>query len=353
TCTSAATNDRVIFSFGQAVTVTQVKFEFRNVNTMHNWTATAKEIQFLQPDNASANKVIDLFDDYAQLSVKDKYRTSISELRGNVSNLLSYESALKPLLDRAESIVNGSLKKDSRREFSTDPNAKNVINRYGNLRSYAGGTLKMSSFGINRQVLGVGGLKGDTITVYVEADEGDPLPSIAFTQIYGDWRSWQSSASLKVGKNVFTFPNFITENYTHATVAGGGIHIVNPYEPSQQSSNVKIYVDGGFTYPVFRKGGDVATYREEMTSYYNLMQNTPGMCDISELVSDHVIITMGNTIAYNNYVKKAINPQRCAESWDRYFTGLLEFGGVTFNPDDQHYDEKNLHLYTNFRMVQD
>ncbi len=352
TCNSEPTNDRVVFTFKQALTVKQIKFEFRKVNTWHNWTATAKEIQFLQPDNSSANKVLDLFEDYAQYSVKNKYKTSLKQMREDVSGLISYESALKPLLDRAEALVDGHLKKDSRREFSTDKNAENVINQYGNLRSYAGNTLKMSSFGINRQVLGVGGLKGDTITIYVEADAGDPLPSIAFTQVYGDWRSWQSSYSLSLGKNVFTFPNFITDNYSVATTAGGPIHIINPYEPSQQSSNVKIYVEGGYLYPVFRKGGDVQSFLTELTSYYNEMQTTQGMNDVCELVGDHFLHTASASKAYKDYVSGTVNPQKSAEGWDDYISALLEFGGISLTPEGEHFNEKNLHLYTNFRMVQ-
>ncbi|MDE7463689.1 MAG: M60 family metallopeptidase, partial [Clostridiales bacterium] len=305
----------------------------------------------MQPDNASANKVLDLFDDYAQYSVKDEYRANLSALRSDVRGLISYESALKPLLDRADAIVNGYLKKDSRREFSTDKNAENVINQYGNLRSYAGNTLKMSSFGINRQVLGIGGMTGQTITVYVEADDGDPLPSIAFTQVYGDWRSWQSSYSLSRGKNVLTVPNFITDNYTRQVAAGGPIHIVNAYEPAQQSSNVKIYVEGGYLYPVFRKGGDVNSFRTELTSYYNKM-GEEGISDVVELVGDRFIHTVSATLAYNHYVAGTVDPQKNADGWDEYITALLEFGGVSMDANDEHYNEKNLHLYTNFRMVQ-
>ncbi len=351
TCESAATNDRVVFTLKEAVTVTQVKFEFRKVNTMHNWTATAKEIQFLQPDNADVNKVLDLFDDYAQLSVKDEYKTQLSSIRDNVQNLISYESALKPLLDRADATLNGHLYKDSRREFSTDPNAENVITQYGNLRSYAGNTLRLSQFGINRQVTGVAGLAGQTITVYVDAPEGDPLPSVVCTQTYNYWSGWYSTYNLTRGKNVITFPNLINSNYSRAVIPGGPIHIVNAYEPSQQSSNVKIYIEGGYLYPVFRKGGDETSFREELTSYYNKM-NAEGLNDVVELVGDHFIHTATATRAYNDFINRKVSPQKNAEGWDNYITAFLEFDGISMDPSDEHYNEKNLHLYINFRKVQ-
>ncbi len=356
TSKSTATDNRVVFTLKEAVTVTQIKFEFRQVNTMHNWTATAKEIQFMQPDNAEVNealdKVLNLFEDYAQFTVRKEYRTQINELRSSLSGLISYESALKPMLDRADAVLDGSLEKDDRREFSTNPNAKNVITRYGDLRAYAGGTLKMSQFGINRQVLGVGGLKGDKITIYVEADEGDKLPSVAFNQVNGEWRSWQSTQRLSLGKNVFTFPDFITSNYSQNVVPGGAVHLINPYEPEQQSSNVKVYVEGGFLYPVFRKGGDANAYLTELTDYYNQMQSTPGMSNITELVGDHFLHTAYATTAFRDFITRKIDPQKNAVAWDDYLTAFLEFDGVSMNPSDEHYNEKNLHLYTNFRMTQ-
>ncbi len=351
TCESAATNDKVVFTLKEAVTVTKIKFEFRKVNTMHNWTATAKEIQFLQPDNADVNKVLDIFDDYAQLSVKEEYRSSLSQIRERVSGLISYESALKPLLDRADAIESGYLRKDSRREFSTDSKAENVITQYGNLRSYAGNTLKLSQFGINRQVTGVAGLTGQTITVYVDADPGDPLPSVVCTQVHGDWRSWYSTFNLKRGKNVITFPNFITGNYSYTVTPGGPIHIVNAYEPSQQSSNVKVYIEGGYLYPVFRKGGDETSFREELTSYRDKM-NAEGLNDVVELVGDHFLHTASATRAYNDFINRGVSPQKNAEGWDNYITAFLEFDGISMDPSDEHYNEKNLHLYTNFRKVQ-
>ncbi|MDE6667991.1 MAG: M60 family metallopeptidase [Clostridia bacterium] len=347
----AGTNDRVVFTLSEAVTVTQVKFEFRVVNTTHNWTATAKEIQFLQPDNADVNKVLDLFDDYAQLSVKEEYRNGLSEIRQGVSDLISYESALKPLLDRADAIMDGHLKKDIRREFSTDKNAENVITQYGNLRSYAGNTLKLSQFGINRQVTGVAGLTGQTITVYVDAPAGDPLPSVVCTQVHGDWRSWYRTFNLSRGKNVITFPNFVTGNYSRAVTPGGPIHIVNAYEPSQQSSNVKVYIEGGYTYPVFRKGGDETTFRDELTSYYNKF-NAEGLNDVVELVGDHFLHTASASRAYNDFINRKVSPQKNAEGWDNYLTAFLKFDGISMDPADEHFNEKNLHLYTNFRKVQ-
>ncbi|MDE7301552.1 MAG: M60 family metallopeptidase, partial [Clostridia bacterium] len=58
------------------------------------------------------------------------------------------------------------------------------------------------------------------------------------------------------------------------------------------------------------------------------------------------------TRAYNDFVNRGVSPQKNAENWDDYIADLLEFDGVTMNPDGEHFNEKNLHLYTNFRKVQ-
>lgn len=77
-----------------------------------------------------------------------------------------------------------------------------------------------------------------------------------------------------------------------------------------------------------------------------------GMSDVVELVGDHFLHTVSAQRAYNDFVTRKVNPQKNAESWDNYISSLLKFGGVSLNPEGEHFNEKNLHLYTNFRVVQ-
>lgn len=357
-CNSAGTSSRMQFLFKKPQTVTDLKFEFAVVNTAHKWQATAQEIQFLQPANESINSTLNLFSDYTQHTVRSEYASAekLNKLRNDVKDAISYESALKPLIDRAEACLNGYIAKDAHREFQTDPNARNPINQYGDMAGYARNELLLNSIGTNRQVIGIGGTTGKEIVVYVEAEDGDPLPQIAFTQIYGAWNSWWSTATLKRGKNVFTFPNFVySDKYSVPINAGGPIHIINPYTPEQQSHNVKLYIEGGYVYPVFHDGDDETTFKMILEDYYQKLKdpaNTEITIDAFEAVSDSIILSCRASNAYDGYINKGWSPQLNIDRWNEYVRKLLSFGGVDCVEGGEYFTEKNKHITINYRAVQ-
>lgn len=358
-CTSTATSDTVIFRLTDTVTITKLKFEYAEVCRDHKYQATAKEIAFLQPENEDVVKVLNMFSDYSEHTVKDEYNSvdRITALRESVKNIVSYESALKAILDRAEGCVNKLITKDVHREFQTSPTARNPINQYGDMASYARNEMLLNSIGTNRQVIGIGGVTGEQITVYVEAEEGDPLPQLVFTQIYGAWNSWARWVNLKPGKNVFTFPNLKGGgSYTVPINAGGPIHIVNPYTPENQSSNVKLYFEGGYIYPVFHDGDDETTFKMILKDYYDKLkdeENSSITIDAYEAVSDSIILSCPASRAYEGYITQGLSPQLNIDRWNLYIRKLLSFGGVEcVDTSSPFYNEKNKHITINYRAVQ-
>lgn len=357
-CKSTPSSKRTMFTLKDSVTVTQLVFEFAQVYTAHKWVATAQEIQFLQPENEAIASVLDLFSDYTQHTVRDEYNSEamISALRARVKGAVSYENALKPLLDRAEACLNGYIVKDVHREFQTNPSARNPINQYGDMASYARNELLLNSIGTNRQVIGIGGVTGEDITVYVDAQPGDPLPSIVFTQIYGAWNSWSQTKALKIGKNVFKFPNFKAGgSYTVPVNAGGPIHVVNPYTPEQQSSDVKLYFEGGYVYPVFHDGDDETTFKLILDDYYTRLKdpdNNTIVIDAFEAVSDSIILSCTASRAYAGYIGSGWSPQLNIDRWNLYVRKLLSFGGVDCVEGGEYFTERNKHITINYRAVQ-
>lgn len=355
---SRATNNRVVFKFAEAIEIKRLKFEFARVNPDHNWIASAKEIQFLQPDSEELNVFLnnEIFLDYAYTQLNPNYNSfeAISRLRESVQKFNVYESKLKEILDRAELILNGAIKYDIRREFSTASDAYNKLEQWGDMRAYASNILKMSSFGINRQTTGVAGLTGEQIVIYVDAQDGDPLPKVAFTQTYSSWQSWKREVNLSRGRNVLTFPNLKSSHYSVNCVAGGPIHLINPYTPDQQSGNVKVYIENGYFYPVFHDGDDENEFKLYLKDYYErfLSGDETVKFDIFEAVTDHVMLTSFASLAYDYYIQRNISPQINCDKWNNYMEGLLRFGGLALDEDDEFYDERNKHLYTNYRAVQ-
>ncbi len=360
TISSTPTNDRVVFKFDAPQTVKKIKFEFDKVNTAHNWTATAKELQFLMPESEDLETVrtASFFTNYNQTEVKDEYKNpeKINELRNLVKDYPSYETSSKQILDRAEAVANGMIKFDARREFATAEDALNKINQWGDMRKYASSVMKMSSFGINRQVTGIAGSTGEKIVIYVDGNENDPLPKVAFTQTYGSWRNWKQEVQLKLGRNELTFPNFISPNHYSVPIgAGGAIHIINPYTPEEQSNNVKVYIENGSFYPVFRSGDDENSFRLYLDNYYKKLQDPNDdtvKLDVFEVVTDHVMVSTLATMAYDAYITNKVSPQSNCDKWENFMLMLLKFGGVALDPSDEYYDARNQHIYTNIRICQ-
>ncbi|MCM1195344.1 MAG: M60 family metallopeptidase, partial [Firmicutes bacterium] len=353
------------FAFPEPVTCKKLELEFIELITFSevangNPVVQCGEIYLVKSNSEAAEAMIarinEIFTDYAQYEIKsDVTVATVTEMRNEARYLSNYEQSLKPTLDRAEAILTGAMRKDPYREFSTDPDAKNPIEQYGELANYCRNTLQMTSYGTNRQVIGIGGTTGETITIYVEADEGDPLPSVAFTQITGAWQSWIRTYTLHRGKNEIVFPNFKTSSYSVAVAAGGPIHIVNPYTPEQQSSNVKLYFEGGYVYPVFHDGDDESTFKIILKDYYERLKDPNDSSitiDAFEAVTDNAILSCSATLAYNSYIRNGTSPQFNVDKWRRYTKTTLAYGGVEFDPDKPYYDFRNNYIKVNYRTVQ-
>ena len=316
--------------------------------------ASCREMMFYKAD-LSDELVNGLFTDYCMLTLSESYNTEeqIEQLREQLRSNPKYELSWKALLDRAAQVARGELTFDPRYELSTAPGAENVIQRNGDIVSYARNTLRFNSFTTNRQASGVAAYAGDTVTIYVTGEPGDKLPKIRFSQAYGHWTSWLSGElQLSLGVNTFTVPNFKNGNYTTRYVpAAGPIYIVNPYGPGEQSENVRLYIEGGDAYPVFRLGDDENEYKAELTAYADRVRaDADHVIDVTELVCDHAIMTVTATRADELY--DTASPQANLQKWNTILQETLAFEGVKFDRDDPYFDWRNLHLNVNYRVNQ-
>ena len=350
---STETSKFVMFDFGRKIETTGLRFEYVKVSTNHKYVATAKEIIFLQPENEQKEILDNLFMNYSQTILNNQYNTfeKICELENSFKNNINYPK-IQEKFDRAKEVAVGKIVFDPKREFSSSLEAENVITQYGNMVSYCRNVLQFNSFGTDRQVTGISSTAGQEITIFVDGDKDDPVPKIRFSQHMGFWNSWLGGElQLKLGKNTFTTPNFKNSNYTEDVALGGPIYIVNPYTPKQQSQNVKVYIEGGVTYPVLRGNSDENTYRLELEKYSKKVQSDPkNVVDVTEIVSDHAIATVDATKAYEIF--SSASPSQTVINWNTYMDELMEFGGVPQKREDPLFDERNLHVSFNVRLVQ-
>ncbi len=371
---SQQTSEIVLVTLKKGAVVKSMTLEWTKVPTNHRTVAAASEIIFLQPESNEVEAVQSMFTDYAQLhldSGKIKSKEDVQTLREKVKDYATYDSELSYLLNRAEQVLDGAVSYDPRREMST-AECSNQITQHGDVAGYARSKLKFAWFGTNRQATGVSASPGDTLIVYVTGNEGDPLPSVVFSQHWGSWRAWRSGEyKLRLGKNVFEVPNYLQDGYTdnegNPLIAGGPVYLVNPYTPDAQSQNVKVYFEGGDLFPIFRENGDEGAYKKFLADYADAValdreENAPKdrkVVDVTEIVSDRTILTVRASRANDIYNARSFSPQTATETWDKYIDGLLQFDGIVLENDEEklkdvgaEYDDRNRWLNVNIRLAQ-
>ncbi len=346
------TTNLTLFNFGQTIKANKIKLDFKIVSTKHRYTATAREIYLLQPESEYYQDYANLFTDYTETTLNSKFLTiqSIETFENGLLENINFTRE-NSKIERAKEVLYGKVYFDSKNEFSTNPLARNVIERYGDTASYARNTLQLSSFGTNRQVSGLLAYAGDTVTVYVSANAGDPLPKIRFSQAMGHWRSWLGGdCQLLLGKNTFTVPNFYHDDYSVDVPMGGSIYIVNPYNETEQSENVKIYIEGGESYPIFKAGMNEKEYIADLQIYANKCKEDSTIIDMTEIVSDHAIVTVNATKASEIFA--SYSPNTSINSWNSFMDKLLIFAGIPQDETNPLFNEKNLYIRHNIRIVQ-
>ena len=349
-------NDNILlYTFDKIYTFSYFRFEYTNVNANKTQHASASEFLLLKPEEPEIVQARNLFVDYKKSQVNPLYTTieDIVALENSIKTNPIYE-IFKDDFIRARQVLNREIIFDTEhREFSTNlqSNSKH-LKQVGNVVNYARNTLKMTWMGTNRQVTGINVSAGETITIYVEADSGDPLPSLIFTQHLGYWNKWLSGTyTLSRGANVITAPNLYDSSWSVSTLAGGPIYLVNPYTSNEQSQNVKVYIEGGEVFPVYYLGDDEADYEQELIDYV-ASYDSQTVQNITEIASDNVILTVQATRAYDYYISNSYSMLQTCNNWDEYLKGLYTFDGISFDPKDEYYKEIANYLNVNVRIMQ-
>lgn len=349
----------LVYRFDKAYTMRYFRFEYTAVNPSLEQRCSASEFIFFNPEEECISQLNGMFADYTCTSIDSSYTTEqVRQAIALVKETQAYalRGELQYLVSRAEGILDGTVTANPAREFTTKPdeNGNAAIARHGNIAAYARNTLKMVWQGTNRQITGVCAVPGETLAVFVEAEDRDPLPTLVFTQHIGYWSKWRSSEySLNRGLNLITVPDLYDSSWSVKTNPGGPVYLCNPYTENQQSENVKIYMDGGYTIPVYRTGDDAEEYRNALAEYLKQYAAEDGYYnDVTELQSDRVILTVTASRAKSCYIDEGADPGQALKDWDSYLKSLYEFDGVSYDPDSEHYDARAEYLNVNVRVMQ-
>ncbi len=358
---SDMTENSLLFTFDEEFTCDQIKLEWADIaSTNPDYkSACASEIKFFFPENELINKLLfDVYDqsDYTLLAIKPEYNklSFIEEIEEELIEYLPISQGLPPLINRIKQIIKGELTFEPRRELTTNQSAEiNVINQYGNINEYSRTILKMANGASDRQPTGIYGFSNEKITIFVDANDDDPLPTIFFSQYVGNYTNWLSSGyPLKKGKNCFIIKEFDNSNLLVKVKSGGPIYIENKYTSEEQSQNVKIYIEGGTLFPVFRLNDNENIFKNILNDYvdkYNKSQDE--YYNIVELFSVTVMITVNATTAYDLYNIQGESPQENLLNWDNVVRQLYIFDGIQFEENQPYYDERNQYINLHIRYA--
>ena len=360
---SNSTNKRVLFSFEKTIKCDQIKLEWNSTSycsSFYNKRASAAEIKLLIPETENINEnIINAFSDYNRFTLTKEFndRNFINQLK-NELKILDFSFYPRKFIERIEGVFNGSIIFDPKREFTTNPKntISNIIHQRGNIYNYARNQLLFSRAGLNRQITGIYGRTNDSITIYVWAENSTntPLPSIQFTQFAGDKVYWKGKEQLlKIGEQKFIFDDFMIENYKYKVNPGGPIYILNSYSPEEQNQNIKIYIDDGILFPIFRLNDDEETYKQNLLDYIELYKkNEDSYLDITELVGDKIMISVKASDAYKIYSEDNKGPKENLLAWDEYLKKIYSFYGLQFNENDPNYNLKNNYVNIQLKFTQ-
>ena len=355
---SEPTNKTVLFTFKETIKCDQIKLEWNQTSycdSFYKRKASAGEIKLLFPETENINEnMIKVFTDYNRFTLSKEFDNEdfIKSIKNELKTL-DFVFYPKKFIERIEGVFNGSIIFNPKREFTTNPknSVSNIINQKGDIYNYARNKLLMSRAGSNRQITGIYGVSNETITVYVSADNSTiPLPCLQFSQFAGERVFWKGKEKcLKLGEQTLIVDDFLVDNYKYKVNPGGPIYILNTYSPEQQSENVKIYIDDGTIFPIFKLNGDEEQYKKDLEKY---IENKNLYLDMTELESDNIMISVKASDAFKVYSEEGKGPQENLLAWDNYLKKIYSFYGVSLNKNDENYNEKNNYINIHLRFNQ-
>ena len=358
---SDATNKTVLFFFENTIKCDQLKLEWNQTsycNDFYKKRASSDELKFLIPETENINEnIINAFTDYNRFTLSDKFNNEnfIKQLKTELKTLEFSNYPIK-FIERIEGVFNGSITFNPKREFTTNPKEtkSNIIYQRGNIYNYARNELMLSRAGLNRQITGIYGRTNNSITIYVAADKDTPLPCIQFSQFAGERVFWKGKEKcLKIGEQTFVVDDFNVQNYKYKVNPGGPIYILNPYIPEQQSQNIKIYIDDGILFPIFKYGDDEEKYKQDLFNYIELYnKNKDTYLDVTELNSDKMMISVKASDAYKVYSEENKGPNSNLLAWNEYLKKIYNFYGIELSEDAPDYNIKNKYVNIHLRFNQ-
>ncbi|MGL5383893.1 MAG: M60 family metallopeptidase, partial [Culicoidibacterales bacterium] len=307
----------------EAREIKRIKLKF--IDSLENW-ATLSELAFYQVDELTEVVENDIFMDKTYVALTPAYQSheALEALREVVEQHPA-SATLMPIVERAFQVLEGN---------ATNEGLVVTAIQDGNMNTHAKQVLSMIRGGQDLQSIGLYGLAGEKIVVYVDVDEStDAMPLIGFSQYNAKYQKWLETYQLKPGRNEFIVPTFNVDDYHNKVTQGGAIYISNPYTAEEQGRAPKIRIEGGHSFPVYREGADEAAFIEELTAYYTKYTAAQAAGDQSvlnlmEVEGERVLLSVTATAGYQVYVNEGLQPHETTDEWTDLMESLFTFHGM-------------------------
>lgn len=316
------TNDMLEIQFDRTK-AKRIKFVFEEA---YQSMASIGDIRVYKED-VVLNQIKNLFTNGLMDTVSEEYNTieKLSKLEAEVS-AHPLASVYLEDIQQAKDIINNELQ-----------TIKTVVaEQQGNRSAHANQNLKFG-LGNDYQPTGIVALAGQEIVVYVDAEPGQPLPQLVFSQQEGSFANWARTVNLNVGKNVITVPQVNQKDgwYNHSVTPGGAVYILNPYTEEQQSKAPTIrFAKGVEKFPTMDANTDEQEFLEFLKDYKARVDEDKvtnpdvmdrQMIDVVEIVSDHLVFTGTATGAYEAYINQGFSPMKTVEMYNDHMDVIFDY----------------------------
>ena len=316
---------------------------FKFVYRQGNLNQAASSVFWLYKKDEVKETVNNLFTDGTMVKLKDEYnnKETIEKIEEQV-NKHPLKDQLIGAVEVAKELLEGE-KDFSDRTFT--------LTQYGDTHAKAKNQLRMSTFGTDLQSTGIVAKPGQVFRVYVEAEDGAPLPKIAFTQQEGRYGYWKQEYQLKKGINTITVPQIYDNSWSNKPAKGGAVYLINKYTKEEQGKAPVVRIEGGEFFPLFNSGDDPEEFIELLKEYKKKLDEDPAnTVDIYEFNTKRIMYTGTAKAAYQVFVKEGVDVRESVEVWNKQVQEAFDFAGLKDDPTDPTNDSTNVR--TSIRLMQ-
>ena len=259
----------------------RIKFKFKNSD--QNW-ATLSEIAFYKKDDVS-DKVDKLFTNGLMNELKTEYNSmeAISKIEEEINEHPLKEN-LKINIEIAKDILNNvEINNESIVTASQRGDANSQARKYKIART----SFSLETFG--RYVV-----PGETIQVFVDADEKGVMPNLVLGQLADGRNGWVRRYSLSPGLNTITAPSY---NDMKPAV----VYIENGALPNEQAYAPRVRLVGGTAFPVYYHGKTTPEeFERELEKYVEKISTNDD--DFENGVPKNVVYNVAELVSENNTI---------------------------------------------------